>query len=59
MHILIDQGKTLIVKLLATGPINQQTGIREVFFELNGPNHIIGKNKILNMLSLARNDYGR
>jgi pyruvate carboxylase len=36
MHISIDQGKTLIVKLLATGPINQQTGIREVFFELNG-----------------------
>jgi pyruvate carboxylase len=36
MHISIDQGKTLIIKLLATGPINTQTGIREVFFELNG-----------------------
>jgi pyruvate carboxylase len=36
MHISIDQGKTLIVKLLATGPINQKTGVREVFFELNG-----------------------
>ncbi|CCE86685.1 Piso0_005188 [Millerozyma farinosa CBS 7064] len=32
----IDQGKTLIIRLLAIGEINQQTGRRDVFFELNG-----------------------
>lgn len=32
----IEQGKTLIIKLLAVGEISQQTGNREVFFELNG-----------------------
>ncbi|CAH7686900.1 pyruvate carboxylase [Phakopsora pachyrhizi] len=36
MHIAIEQGKTLIVKLLASGPVNPDTGVREVFFELNG-----------------------
>ncbi|OAV97047.1 pyruvate carboxylase [Puccinia triticina 1-1 BBBD Race 1] len=36
MHIAIEQGKTLIVKLLASGPVNPETGVREVFFELNG-----------------------
>lgn len=32
----LEQGKILIVKLLAIGEISQQTGTREVFFELNG-----------------------
>ncbi|KAI3405491.2 PYC1 [Candida oxycetoniae] len=32
----IEQGKTLIVKLLAIGEISEKTGLREVFFELNG-----------------------
>ncbi|CAN3357593.1 pyruvate carboxylase 2 [Diutina catenulata] len=32
----IEQGKTLIIKLLAIGEISQKTGNREVFFELNG-----------------------
>jgi len=32
----IEQGKTLIIKLLAVGEISEQTGTREVFFELNG-----------------------
>ncbi|ODV78997.1 pyruvate carboxylase [Suhomyces tanzawaensis NRRL Y-17324] len=32
----IEQGKTLIIKLLAVGEISQLTGTREVFFELNG-----------------------
>lgn len=31
----IDQGKTLIIKLLAVGELNQETGQRDVFFELN------------------------
>lgn len=32
----IEQGKTLIVRLLAVGEIGKTTGTREVFFELNG-----------------------
>lgn len=32
----IEQGKTLIIRLLALGEISQLTGTREVFFELNG-----------------------
>lgn len=32
----IEQGKTLIVKLLAVGEISPVTGKREVFFEMNG-----------------------
>ncbi|OLL24603.1 Pyruvate carboxylase [Neolecta irregularis DAH-3] len=35
-HIEIEQGKTLIIKLLAVGPVSESTGQREVFFELNG-----------------------
>ena len=36
LSVEIEQGKTLIVKLLAVGEISQQKGTREVFFELNG-----------------------
>lgn len=32
----IEQGKTLILKLLAIGPLSPHTGQREAFFELNG-----------------------
>ncbi|KAI5819483.1 carbamoyl-phosphate synthase L chain, ATP binding domain-containing protein [Pyronema omphalodes] len=32
----IEKGKILILKLLAVGPLSQQTGQREVFFEMNG-----------------------
>lgn len=32
----IEQGKTLIIKLLAVGEISKLTGTREVFFEMNG-----------------------
>ena len=32
----IEQGKTLIIKLMAVGDISDKTGNREVFFELNG-----------------------
>ncbi|KAF3916497.1 hypothetical protein ABW20_dc0100937 [Dactylellina cionopaga] len=35
-HVQIEKGKTLIIKLLAVGPLSEQTGQREVFFELNG-----------------------
>ncbi|EGV61481.1 pyruvate carboxylase [Yamadazyma tenuis] len=36
IEVEIEQGKTLIIKLLAVGEISQQSGTREVFFELNG-----------------------
>ncbi|GMM28527.1 pyruvate carboxylase 2 [Martiniozyma asiatica (nom. inval.)] len=32
----IEQGKTLIIKLLAIGDLSTQDGTREVYFELNG-----------------------
>ena len=32
----LEKGKMLIIKLLAVGPLSEQTGQREVFFELNG-----------------------
>ncbi len=32
----LEKGKVLILKLLAVGPLSEQTGQREVFFELNG-----------------------
>ncbi|KAI5481431.1 pyruvate carboxylase [Pseudohyphozyma bogoriensis] len=35
-HVTIDQGKTLIIRLIASSPVNPDTGIREVLFELNG-----------------------
>lgn len=35
-HIELERGKVLILKLLAVGPLSEQTGQREVFFELNG-----------------------
>jgi len=35
-HVEIEKGKLLILKLLAVGHISEQTGQREVFFEMNG-----------------------
>lgn len=35
-HIELEQGKVLILKLLAVGNLSEQTGQREVFFEVNG-----------------------
>ncbi|KAG0323343.1 pyruvate carboxylase [Dissophora globulifera] len=36
VNVQIEKGKTLIIKLLAVGPINASSGKRDVFFELNG-----------------------
>lgn len=36
MHVVIDQGKTLILKLIASGPVSASTGMRDVLFEMNG-----------------------
>ncbi|KAH8693659.1 putative pyruvate carboxylase [Talaromyces proteolyticus] len=35
-HVELEQGKVLILKLLAVGPLSEQTGQREVFYEVNG-----------------------
>ena len=35
-HVELEKGKVLILKLLALGPLSEQTGHREVFFEVNG-----------------------
>lgn len=36
ISISIETGKTLTIKLLAIGPLDQSKGTRECFFELNG-----------------------
>lgn len=35
-HVTLEKGKVLILKLLAIGPLSEQTGTREVFYEMNG-----------------------
>ncbi|EAU34502.1 pyruvate carboxylase [Aspergillus terreus NIH2624] len=35
-HVELEKGKMLILKLLAIGPLSEQTGQREVFYEVNG-----------------------
>ena len=35
-NVELEKGKVLILKLLAVGPLSEQTGQREVFFEMNG-----------------------
>ncbi|KAI9851697.1 MAG: pyruvate carboxylase [Thelocarpon superellum] len=35
-HVELQKGKVLILKLLAVGPLSEQTGQREVFYEMNG-----------------------
>lgn len=36
MHISIEKGKTLIIRLLAVGNIVEGKGTRDVWFEVNG-----------------------
>lgn len=36
IEVTIEKGKTLIIKHQAVGDLNKKTGIREVYFELNG-----------------------
>ena len=33
---VVEKGKVLILKLLAVGPLSENTGQREVFYEMNG-----------------------
>lgn len=41
MSVIIDQGKSLLIKCLGTTPVNTVTGMREVLFELNGEARLI------------------
>lgn len=41
-HVELEKGKVLILKLLAIGPISEQTGQREVFYEMNGEVRQVG-----------------
>jgi len=36
MHIPIEKGKTLIIRLLAVGSVDEARGMRDVWFEVNG-----------------------
>lgn len=36
MHIQIEKGKTLIIRLLAVGSVDEARGLRDVWFEVNG-----------------------
>lgn len=41
IHVSIEPGKTLIVKLLAVGQANPKDGSKDVYFQLNGENRVI------------------
>lgn len=44
MHISIEKGKTLIIRLMAVGPVVEGRAQRDVWFEVNGEvSHMIGK----------------
>lgn len=40
-HVELEKGKVLILKLLAIGPLSEQTGQREVFYEVNGEVRVV------------------
>ncbi|KAK3197212.1 hypothetical protein GRF29_1536g1022269 [Pseudopithomyces chartarum] len=40
-HVELEKGKVLILKLLAVGPLSEQTGLREVFYEMNGETRVV------------------
>jgi pyruvate carboxylase len=41
MHISIEKGKTLIIRLMAVGPVVEGQAQRDVWFEVNGEVSII------------------
>ena len=40
-HVELEKGKILILKLLAVGPLSDETGQREVFYEMNGEVRVV------------------
>jgi len=41
MHVAIEKGKMLIIKVLAVGSVNEHTGTRDVWFEVNGESRAV------------------
>ena len=37
----LEEGKTLIVKLVAIGPLHEESGARDVYFSLNGEARVV------------------
>ncbi|KAJ3365721.1 pyruvate carboxylase [Kappamyces sp. JEL0680] len=37
----LDKGKTLIIKLVAIGPLHEETGARDVYFSMNGEARVV------------------
>ncbi|SSD60744.1 Pyruvate carboxylase 2 [Saccharomycodes ludwigii] len=57
--VTIEQGKTLIIKPQAIGELNKDTGIREVYFELNGELRkvsVVDKNQKVETVSKPKAD---
>ncbi|KAI9031516.1 pyruvate carboxylase [Phycomyces nitens] len=57
-HVNIDEGKTLIIKLLAVGSIDS-SGKRDVYFELNGEARVVGitdKNSAIETITREKAD---
>ena len=60
-HVELQKGKVLILKLLAVGPLSEQTGQREVFYEMNGEVRQVAvedKNAAVENLSRPKADTG-
>jgi pyruvate carboxylase len=60
-HIELEQGKVLILKMLAVGPLSDETGQREVFYELNGEVRVVSvddKNASVESTSRPKADPG-
>jgi pyruvate carboxylase len=45
-HVELEKGKVLILKLLAIGPLSEQTGLREVFYEMNGETRTVTSTRL-------------
>ncbi|KAL3234583.1 Pyruvate carboxylase 1 [Nakaseomyces bracarensis] len=59
IEVHIEQGKILIIKLQAIGDLNKETGIREVYFELNGETRkirVADKSQVVQTVSKPKAD---
>ena len=56
MHISIEKGKTLIIRLMAVGPVVEGRAQRDVWFEVNGE---VGYISITLLFCLHSYYYGR
>lgn len=55
VHVTLEEGKMLIVKLLAISPLDEETGTRDVFFELNGePRNVTIRDRSANVQTVTR-----